>query len=582
MLVGGGGVLREVSDTSGGVGGEVCGGLVGWGSEVNVNSEGDAVFLGKLYRRMKGIVGKLGQGEGKKAGDGGGKLEGEVDDGEGKLAAKVGDAKNDATKADDAEGDATEGREEKSAEAKTAEAPHADPDAKDAKEKKVRRLKEETRRLNVSDCKGKLKEYIKGLSLSVMKDDFAVTDKDKKDENFRKEFAQKIDETQEDRSKFDEKVEDLLKKGHDGNSPINYPDSTKAIKILKDFLLPELDQYCSIAAPLWSIKSQKAKTSKEIKELTWEKFNKTYSGKSKADWRTPYADSLESIQSNDADKDSEQLKFFLLDFDYPTTKDAKKDPESFAVIKKIANSVMSRVYAKKLAFKKIATAKSNLQKFLTATKYSANFKGKFDTKDKHPGLWCEHWSVFSNDTQDEDATTFKKYCNRMLADKKTPSNDSTFDTLKEFTQRIVSVYFDNSKKLAQLDQSKNTLIAFLQRLDFDTTKRRYGDHKKTWGSKVGADMKKTLGENHKSYLNIKTVVSNRLMTVDYPGNQKEFDKSKDRLSKFMKSFTKLLGKLLLLERAEDAMGQALGMMSVSQVMAMDAWKDNLTDNLKWY
>jgi hypothetical protein len=351
-----------------------------------VNSEGDAVFLGRLFGRMKGVVGRLERGgegvKGVEGVEGDGKGGGEADDGksggsrEGTKGGKSGDAADD------------------------------DPGAKDGKEKKVRRLKEETRRLTVSDCKGKLQEYIKGLQVSQMKDDFAVTDKDKKDENFRKEFTQKIDETQDERSKFDEKVSDLLKKGPDGNSPMNYPDSASAIKSLKDFLLPELDQYCSIAAPFWTIKSQKAKTSKEIKELDWQKWNKTYSGKSKSDWRTPYVDSLESIQSNDADKDSEQLKYFLLDFDYPTTKDAKKDPPKFAEIKKVALATMTRVYAKKLAFKKISSAKSNLEKFLSATKFEANFKGKFDTKDKHPGLWCEHWGAFSNETTDDDATTF--------------------------------------------------------------------------------------------------------------------------------------------------------------------------------
>jgi hypothetical protein len=50
----------------------------------------------------------------------------------------------------------------------------------------------------------------------------------------------------------------------------------------------------------------------------------------------------------------------------------------------------------------------------------------------------------------------------------------------------------------------------------------------------------------------------------------------------MKSFTKLLGKLLLMERAEAAMREALRMISVPQIRAMDAWADNLTDNLKWY
>jgi hypothetical protein len=170
----------------------------------------------------------------------------------------------------------------------------------------------------------------------------------------------------------------------------------------------------------------------------------------------------------------------------------------------------------------------------------------------------------------------------MLSDKKTPTNEATFETLKKITGKIVGVYYENSEKLARLDQSKKILIAFLQRFTFDSTKRRYRDHKKTWGAKVAADMKKSLGEHHKSYLNIKTVVSNRLMTVDFPGSQKQFDASKERLSKFMKSFTKLLGKLLLLERAEAAMGEALEMISVPQIRAMDAWADNLTDNLKWY
>jgi hypothetical protein len=116
---------------------------------------------------------------------------------------------------------------------------------------------------------------------------------------------------------------------------------------------------------------------------------------------------------------------------------------------------MSRVYTKKLAFKKIATAKANLSKFLTATSYSANFKGKFDTPDKHPGQWCSHWSSFSNDpTSDASAPTFQKYCNHTLSSAKTPTNPPTFSTLKKFTQKIVNTYYDHSLTLAQLHQSK--------------------------------------------------------------------------------------------------------------------------------
>jgi hypothetical protein len=95
-------------------------------------------------------------------------------------------------------------------------------------------------------------------------------------------------------------------------------------------------------------------------------------------------------------------------------------------------------------------------------------------------------------------------------------------------------------------------------------------------------MKKSLGVNHEAYLNIKTVVANRLNRFKFPEEQKGFDVGKERLKAFLGSYGGLLEKLLLLERAEEGMGLGLGIMSVAQVGAMDAWKDNLMDRLKWY
>ena len=49
VMVSGGSMLKEMPDTSDKVDGSVCEMMVSLGSETNINTEGDAVFLNKLY-----------------------------------------------------------------------------------------------------------------------------------------------------------------------------------------------------------------------------------------------------------------------------------------------------------------------------------------------------------------------------------------------------------------------------------------------------------------------------------------------------------------------------------------------------
>lgn len=137
------------------------------------------------------------------------------------------------------------------------------------KEEKEPEAAKPARRLNISDCKNNIKEYIKELSLNTIKNDFKVKDENNKDANFRTNFKNKIDELQkDDNSEFEKKVEELLKGGLDGNSPVKYPASKEAVKNLKRLLLPALDKYCNIQAPMWPLKKEKAKIMKEIKNMT--------------------------------------------------------------------------------------------------------------------------------------------------------------------------------------------------------------------------------------------------------------------------------------------------------------------------
>jgi len=59
VLMSGGTVVKQMPDTSDKVDGNLCPLLVSLGSETNVNTEGDADFLKKLYNRTKGLIGSI-------------------------------------------------------------------------------------------------------------------------------------------------------------------------------------------------------------------------------------------------------------------------------------------------------------------------------------------------------------------------------------------------------------------------------------------------------------------------------------------------------------------------------------------
>lgn len=54
VFVSSGTVIKQMPDTSDKVDGDLCAHMVSLGSETNVNTEGDADFLKKLYNRTKG------------------------------------------------------------------------------------------------------------------------------------------------------------------------------------------------------------------------------------------------------------------------------------------------------------------------------------------------------------------------------------------------------------------------------------------------------------------------------------------------------------------------------------------------
>ena len=112
-------VIKEMPDTKDKVDGNVCPHLLSFGSETNVNSEGDSEFLTKLYKRQKNLIAQIKKSQ----------------EETGAVAQKV------------------------------AETPKADAGAPAAPAEKKTEAKPETkvRRLNVGDCKNKVKDYVKDL-----------------------------------------------------------------------------------------------------------------------------------------------------------------------------------------------------------------------------------------------------------------------------------------------------------------------------------------------------------------------------------------------------------------------------------
>jgi len=168
-----------------------------------------------------------------------------------------------------------------------------------------------------------------------------VKKEDKKDSEFRTNFKNKIDELQkDDNSKFEEKVEKLLKKGLDGNTPIKYPVSKAAIKNLKKLLLPALDKYCDIHASMWPLIKDKTKILKDIKNIKFEKFDEEFKDKKTKNWQKEWADKWKENQTSgsDKEKESEMLEFLLKDLEYP------KNAKDMKMIVGISTKVFERIY----------------------------------------------------------------------------------------------------------------------------------------------------------------------------------------------------------------------------------------------
>jgi len=358
-LVSSGTVIKEMPDTKDKVDGNVCPHLLSFGSETNVNSEGDSEFLTKLYKRQKNLIAQIKKSQ----------------EETGAVAQKV------------------------------AETPKVDA-AAPAEKKAEAKPETKVRRLNVGDCKNKVKDYIKDLSLKDVKNDFKTKNSKKEDEEFRKAFKDKINELQSKGSEFDDEVATLLKEGLDGQTPFKYPKTKVALKNLKDLILPALDDYCNTWADFWGVEEERDKVIKNIDDLKWKGFNNEYKDqKKKNKWQKSLVDKLENYQVKGNKKDSESLLLQLKDLEYPTEK-------NLLDVKKLTKKVLKRVYKKKLGFLKIKIAEKNLKDWLKDFKYD-DFKGRYADKEDYPSGMCDKLNDFTYEKKDDGALNFMNVCEKF-------------------------------------------------------------------------------------------------------------------------------------------------------------------------